>query len=93
LSTITDTDDRSILFFSSWNVFLKGKWSAADFITNYLPLMLFPVLWIGTKLIKRTKFVRAEDMDFYEGLEQVEAESWDEPPPTSIGGKIWAAIM
>jgi amino acid transporter len=55
--------------------------------------MLFPVLWLATKFIKRTKFVRAEDMDFYEGLEQIEAESWDEAPPTSIGGKIWAAIM
>ncbi|WVQ80549.1 hypothetical protein IAT38_002654 [Cryptococcus sp. DSM 104549] len=82
-----------ILFFSAWSVFLKGNWSAADFITNYLPLMLFPCLWVGYKLIMRTKFVRAHEMDFVTNLAEIEADTYDEPPPKNFAGKVWAAIM
>ncbi|WWC70607.1 uncharacterized protein I206_104558 [Kwoniella pini CBS 10737] len=84
-----------ILFFSAWSVFLKheGSFDTATFVTNYLPLWLFPILWIGFKLIKKTRFVRAEEMDFVSGLDVVEAESYEEEPPKTIGGKIWSAIM
>ncbi|WVW84490.1 hypothetical protein I302_106524 [Kwoniella bestiolae CBS 10118] len=82
-----------ILFFSAWSVFLKGNWDTATFVTNYLPLWLFPLLWVGYKLIKKTRFVRSTEMDFVSGLDVVEAESYDEPPPTTFAGKVWAAIM
>ncbi|WWC88831.1 uncharacterized protein L201_003745 [Kwoniella dendrophila CBS 6074] len=82
-----------ILFFSGWSVFLKGKWSSADFITNYLPVWLFPTLWIGYKLIAKTRFIRTTEMDFVSGLDVIEAESYEEPKPTTIAGKIWGAIM
>ncbi|WWC95930.1 hypothetical protein V866_002797 [Kwoniella sp. B9012] len=82
-----------ILFFSAWSVFLKGNWDTATFVTNYLPLWLFPVLWIGYKLIKKTHFVRTTEMDFVSGLDVVEAESYEEKPPKNFVGKVWAAIM
>ncbi|WVQ65948.1 uncharacterized protein L199_004126 [Kwoniella botswanensis] len=82
-----------ILFFSAWSVFLKGNWDTATFVTNYLPLWLFPVLWIGFKLIKKTHFVRTTEMDFVSGLDVVEAESYEEKPPKNFAGKVWAAIM
>jgi len=82
-----------ILFFSGYTVFLAGAWSPADFITTYLPVWLFPVLWIVYKLIARTHFVRASEMDFYSGLAEVEADSYEEEPPKNIAGKIWATIM
>lgn len=28
---------------------LQGNWVVADFVTNYLPLALFPVLYLGAK--------------------------------------------
>lgn len=80
-------------FFSGYTVFFTGAWSAADFITNYLPVMMFPVLWIGYKLIRRTKMVRKEEMDFYTGIEEIEAESYDEPPSKNLLEKIWRSIM
>jgi len=82
-----------ILFFSSYSVFLKGNWDAPTFVTNYLPVFVFPVLWLGWKLFKKTKFVRPEEMDFYSGLEEIEADSYDEPPPKNIFEKIWSVIF
>lgn len=82
-----------VLFFSGYTVFLSGEWSPADFITNYLPVWLFPCLWAGYKLIKRTHFIRPHEMDFVSGLEEIEAESYDEPPARNFPEKIWRAIM
>lgn len=82
-----------ILFFSGWSVFLAGNWSVSDFITNYFPVWCFPVLWIGYKVIAKTKFVRPDEMDFVSGLAEVEADSYDEPPPRNVVEKIWQWIM
>ncbi|WVR06212.1 hypothetical protein IAU60_003242 [Kwoniella sp. DSM 27419] len=91
-----------ILFFSAWSVFLRkdGAWATADgkfdvatFVTNYLPLWLFPVLYFGYKFIKKTSMVSPSEMDFVSDLDVIEAESYDEPPPKNFAGKVWAAIM
>jgi amino acid transporter len=82
-----------ILFFSGFAVFLSGNWSAANFVTNYLPIFLFPVLFLFWKFFKKTRFVRAAEMDFYSGLEEVEADSYDEPPPKHVVEKVWRWVM
>ena len=61
--------------FSGWQVFLKDSWASDTFVTNYFPLMLFPVLYIGSKIWRRDPIVKAEDMDFFTGLDEVEAAS------------------
>ncbi|KAF8837562.1 hypothetical protein BDN67DRAFT_972766 [Paxillus ammoniavirescens] len=33
------------LLFSGWEVFLRDSWSTLTFVTNYLPVLLFPVLF------------------------------------------------
>lgn len=75
--------------FSGWQVFLKGKWVTADFVTNYLPLMLFPVLYIGATLWKRVPPVKIQDMDFISGLDEIEADTYDEPPPRNKWEAFW----
>lgn len=88
-----------ILFFSSYAVFLNGHEAAdgsfdiATFLTNYLPLFLFPILWVGYKLIKRTKWRRPAEMDFLSGLDEIEADCYDEPPPKNLWEKVWAKIV
>nr|ODN91508.1 AAT family amino acid transporter [Cryptococcus depauperatus CBS 7855] len=82
-----------ILFFSGWSVFLRSKWSTATFITTYLPIWLFPVQWFGFKYIKKTRFVRASEMDFVSGLDAIEADCYDEPPPKNWVEKIWRGLM
>ncbi|KAH9949045.1 amino acid permease [Amylocystis lapponica] len=82
-----------VCFFSGWSVFLKGGWDTATFVTNYLPMMLFPVMYIGAKLYMRKPLVKYSEMDFKTGLAEVLAASYDEPPPRNWLERIWGYVM
>jgi len=86
-----------ILFFQGFSLFIKtngaSNWDTGTFVTDYLPVWLFPLLYISWKLFKRTKFVRVEEMDFVSGLEEIEASSYDEPPPRNFAERVWGWIM
>jgi amino acid transporter len=82
-----------ICFFSGWAVFLKGNWAQDTFVTNYLPLVLFPVLYVGAKLWKRTPYARPLEMDFVTNIAEIEADVYDEPPPKNKMEAVWAFLM
>ncbi|RDX55928.1 amino acid permease [Lentinus brumalis] len=82
-----------ICFFSGWSVFLRGKWETDTFVTNYIPLALFPILYIGSKLYTRVPMVKPEDMDFVSGLKEIEADCYDEPPPRNWVERFWSWLM
>lgn len=54
-------------------VFLKGNWSAATFIFNYGIIGLALAIGIGWKVVKRTPFRRAGEVDLTTGLELFDA--------------------
>ncbi|KAH8919055.1 hypothetical protein BT69DRAFT_1246871 [Atractiella rhizophila] len=60
-----------ILIFSGWRVFLKGHFKTSTFITSYAPIILFTLLYVGYKVRFKTRWVRAEDMDFNTGAAEV----------------------
>jgi hypothetical protein len=62
--------------FSGWTVFLKGKWDTATFITNYLPLVGFPILYIVGRIAYRVRPVKPLDMDFVTNIAEIEAETY-----------------
>ncbi|KAF7971830.1 hypothetical protein HWV62_19839 [Athelia sp. TMB] len=64
-----------ICLFSGWEVFLKGGWNTATFVTNYMAFALFPVLYIIWKLKTGVPIVRTKDMDFVTGLDAIEADT------------------
>lgn len=74
-------------------MFLKGKWEVDGFITDYLPFVLFPILYIGAKLYFRTPMVKPEDMDFVSGLKEIEADTYDEPPPRNWVERFWGWLV
>jgi len=82
-----------ICLFSGWAVFLKDNWNTATFVTNYIPLILFPIFYIGAKWWKRTPIVSASEMDFQSGLAEIEADTYDEPPPRNNWEKFWQWLM
>jgi len=82
-----------ICFFSGWATLLKGKWVTADFVTNYIPLALFPVLYGISKLVTKVPMVKPLDMDFKSGLAEIEADTYDEPPPRNKAEAFWAWLM
>ena len=79
--------------FSGWAVFLKDNWNTATFITNYLPLIMFPIFYIGAKLWKRSPVILASEMDFQSGLAEIEADTYDEPPPRNNWEKFWQWLV
>jgi amino acid transporter len=65
-----------ICFFSGWSVFLKGSWDTATFVTNYLPFILFPILYVTSRFINGIPLVKPADMDFKSGLAEIEADTY-----------------
>lgn len=44
-----------------------GTFNSASFVTAYLPIPIFFILLVVYKLVKKTKIVSYEDMDFVTG--------------------------
>ncbi|KAJ7162539.1 amino acid permease [Mycena crocata] len=87
-----------ICFFSGWATFLKGNWVVSDFVTNYLPLGLFPVIYAGAKIYyhrqgRSFSWVQPEDMDFVTNIAEIEADTYDDPPPKNKLEAFWAWLM
>lgn len=59
--------------FSAWEVFLRDEWSTATFMTTYLPIMLFPVLYVSAKVITGVPLVSTSEMDFESGVSEFDA--------------------
>ena len=74
-------------------MFLKDSWETDTFVTNYLPLALFPILYVGAKLYFRTPMVKPEEMDFISGLKEIEAATYDEPPPRNWVERFWGWLV
>ncbi|KAL5488326.1 hypothetical protein ACEPAI_6434 [Sanghuangporus weigelae] len=82
-----------ICFFSGWSVFLKDNWDTATFVTNYLPFMLFPVLYISSSFYYKQRPLKVMEMDFVTGLKEIEAMTYDDPPPRNWLERFWGWLM
>jgi len=82
-----------ICFFSGWKVFLRGGWATDTFVTNYLPLILFPILYIGAKMFHKKPIVRTHEMDYVTDIAEIEADTYDEPPPRNKLEAFWQWLM
>ncbi|KIJ68243.1 hypothetical protein HYDPIDRAFT_24541 [Hydnomerulius pinastri MD-312] len=82
-----------ISMFSGWAVFLKGNWDTATFVTTYLTFIGFPILYYGSKLFYKGGPIRPEDMDFTSDIAQIEADSYDDPPPKNAVERFWAWLV
>ncbi|KAG2130717.1 amino acid permease [Suillus clintonianus] len=80
------------LLFSGWQVFLKANWSNATFVTTYLPVILFPVLYATAKCVMRVPLVKPSEMDFKSGTEDIETERSKEHSPRNWGEAVWMSL-
>ena len=56
-------------------------WNTEDFFIAYISLILFAVLYLGHKLITRSKFINAAEADLVTGRWHEEtSETWEEAP-------------
>ncbi|KAL7416520.1 amino acid permease [Mrakia frigida] len=77
-----------ISFFSAWTVFLRDSWDTATFITNYLPLVIFPVLFVGKKVISKTTWRSLDSLDYITNIAEIEAEAYEEPRAATWYGRL-----
>jgi amino acid transporter len=59
-------------FMGGYTVFLKGQWDVPSFLFSYAMIGLFPVLFIGWKIIKKTKVHKSEEVDLYKDVKEIE---------------------
>ena len=78
---------------SGATVFLKGNFTAATFITNYLPLALFPILYVVARLYLKCRPVGYSEMDFIGGLKEIEEEACQEAPPRNAFERFWNRLV
>ncbi|KAK8847706.1 hypothetical protein IAR55_005565 [Kwoniella newhampshirensis] len=81
-----------ITLFSGFSVFLSGNWRAADFISSYIGIPIFIVPFILWKIIKRTKFLHASEIDLWSGRYDP-SEAPEDKPPTTWWGKFLAWLF
>ncbi|KKK14938.1 proline-specific permease [Aspergillus rambellii] len=75
-----------ITLVAGFPVFLKGSWSTSNFIASYIGIPIFIVPIIGWKLVKRTKFARAAEIDLWSGrLQEGEVIEHTLKPTTALG--------
>ncbi|CAG8935557.1 unnamed protein product [Penicillium salamii] len=80
----------TVAFFNGFDAFFPGHFTAKSFIPPYIDIPIFVCLFLGYKLIKKTKMVRIEDMDMISGKEEADQlESvWEEPQPRNFLGTL-----
>lgn len=68
--------------------FFPGQFTASSFLTNYLCIPIFAGLFFGYKIFYRTRFWRANEMDFWTGIPSNEETEGDYVPPTTFWGRM-----
>ncbi|KIM44430.1 hypothetical protein M413DRAFT_353125 [Hebeloma cylindrosporum] len=77
------------LFFILINGFsVFWKFTAAGFLTAYINIPIFVVLYFGYKIVFRTKFWKPLEMDFVTGIPTLEETETPEKPPKNLGERI-----
>jgi len=70
-------------------VFVPGYWSTASFIDFYLMVAVCPVLYVGWKLLKKTKIVSAQECDLVWDKPQIDAY---EAGFVEVPGGFWGDV-
>ncbi|KAF7874217.1 hypothetical protein EAF04_002889 [Stromatinia cepivora] len=83
-----------IIFFNGFDVFVgqnHSHWNITNFLTAYIGIPIFFVLYGFWKILKRTKWVSPADADIYTGKAALDAEDgqWPDLTPRNVWERIW----
>ena len=70
-------------FVGGYTVFLPGMWNIPNFLFSYLMIIVFPVILLVWKLVKKNKWRKPEEVDLLMGKAEIDAyeAEYVEPPP------------
>ncbi|KAL6859774.1 hypothetical protein ACO1O0_003798 [Amphichorda felina] len=80
-----------IAFFNGFDAFFPGKFSAKTFVPPYIDIPIVLTLFFGYKLVKKTKFVKVQNMDLWSGKAEIDALEplWPVVKPRNFLERIW----
>lgn len=83
------------LFFNILIIITQGftafiPWDTSNFFIAYISVILFVVLYLGHKIIFRTRFVHPLDADIDTGRLECDSMVWETTVPTTFFGKVLA---
>ncbi|PKS13133.1 hypothetical protein jhhlp_000475 [Lomentospora prolificans] len=63
-----------MMFVGGYPVFLplEGMWNVPSFLFSYTMIMLFPILYVGWKVIHKTRIHKPQDVDLRKDLDAIE---------------------
>lgn len=73
-----------LVLVQGWSSF-SPKFSGVDFVSYYIELPIMLVMFVGWKLIKRTKWVRLDEMDLVTDVYTANDEEIDHDEKTTKG--------
>ncbi|OQU94809.1 hypothetical protein CLAIMM_01105 [Cladophialophora immunda] len=82
-----------IVFIQGYTVFLPGFWDVGTFFTYYTMIFVCAVLYVGWKLIKRTKVVKPHEADLVWDKPVIDAYEQGIDPPLGIWEDVWTSAL
>ncbi|KAH6716728.1 putative amino acid permease [Leptodontidium sp. MPI-SDFR-AT-0119] len=70
-----------LLLTGGYATFIHGHWSNETFVSSYINIPLFAILYFGYKLIKKTKIIALEDIPIQGFIDIANANPEPEPKP------------
>ncbi|KAH6634488.1 amino acid permease/ SLC12A domain-containing protein [Chaetomium sp. MPI-SDFR-AT-0129] len=59
-------------FMGGYTVFLPGKWDLPTFLFSYTMIAVCPILYVGYKIVKKTKILSAKDVDLRKNMDEID---------------------
>ncbi|KAI1332000.1 amino acid permease [Xylariaceae sp. FL0255] len=80
-----------VAFFNGFDAFFPGKFSAKSFIPPYIDVPIFFGLYLGYKIVMRTKVVKLSEMDLWSGKAEFDRleGTWPERQPRNFLERLW----
>ncbi|KAL6825168.1 amino acid permease/ SLC12A domain-containing protein [Trichoderma camerunense] len=78
-----------VLIFNGFSVFIHGHWDLKSFIVSYIGIPIFLTLFFGWKIIKKTKFRNAKEIDLDTGRQLDESTEYEEKSKNLVD-RLWA---
>ncbi|KAI9840639.1 MAG: hypothetical protein M1837_001408 [Sclerophora amabilis] len=66
------TGTMVMTFVGGYTVFLPGNWEVPSFLFSYTMIGVFPILYFGWKIWRKTKFLRPDEVDLVQGVEDID---------------------
>lgn len=82
-----------IVCIQGYAVFLPGKWDLGTFFTYYTMIFVCILLFVGWKVVKKTKFVRPQDADLVWDKPIIDAYEESLDPPLGLWEDVWNSFL